>query len=147
MADGRGSGIDEKLTGEKRMYPPVSKVFEDLGYMTVRDDFAIEPYEDYDKRVDVLAYRWMNSSLETIAVECKDNPPPQGVVDGLSQAMLYSLYFDDVYIATTPGEDLEVLELTEKLNPVEVWHIEIQCNQAGRINLFQKFNCFGGILQ
>ncbi len=101
--------------GEKMMYPKVSKMFEDLGYSTIEDKFTIEPYRNFERRIDVLAFKWKNRGLETIAVECKDDPPPRGVVDGLSQAITYLLYFDDVYIATTPGKDLGALKVMAEL--------------------------------
>ncbi|MCK4443061.1 MAG: hypothetical protein KAW09_00855 [Thermoplasmata archaeon] len=101
--------------GEKMMYPKVSRMFEDLGYSTIEDKLTIEPYPGFRRRIDVVAYRWKKEELETIAVECKDEPPPRGIAEGISQAITYLLYFDDVYIATSSGTDLSVLNVLRQL--------------------------------
>ena len=115
MTNGQDEGRTVELSGERRMYPTVSGMFRDLGYSTIQDAFTIEPYRDFEKRIDILAFKWKNGDSETIAVECKDDPPPRGVVDGLSQAITYLLYFDDVYIATIPGKDLSALKVMAEL--------------------------------
>lgn len=102
---------------EKELYGSIGTMFKEQGYdKVIIDNFSVQPYKgSRGRRLDVIACRWKGDNLETVAVECKKAPPPDGIVEALPQAIDTMLFVDETYVATPAGEDLRGVSLLSKL--------------------------------
>lgn len=102
---------------ERGLYRAIGDMFRRQGYeKVIIDNFSVQPYkEGKGRRIDVVACQWKGDDLQTVAVECKRDSPPDGIIKALPQAIDAMLFVDETYVATPAAEDLRGVSLLNKL--------------------------------
>jgi len=113
--------LSKKVLFEKDLYKPVEDMFVKKGYFSISDrgklpservhsPFGVEVH-GVAKKIDVVAFRWVNDELEAKAVECKSGKTWEAAGEALGQATAYQRIFPEVYVATEAEEkDLKHVE-------------------------------------
>lgn len=127
---------------EKVLYKPVEDMFVKKGYFSissrgklpgerVHSPFGVNVH-GATKKIDVVAFRWINEDIEAKAVECKYGKTWEAAGEALGQATAYQRLFPEVYVATQAGEE-DLKHVESLLRELGLGYISIENGEAEEI--------------
>lgn len=127
---------------EKVLYKPIEDMFVKKGYFSissreklpgerVHSTFGVNVH-GVTKKIDVVAFRWIDEEIEAKAVECKYGKTWEAAGEALGQATAYQRLFPEVYVATQAGEE-DLKHVESLLRELGFGYISVENGEAEEI--------------
>jgi hypothetical protein len=84
------------------------------------------------KKIDVVAFKWIDEEIEAKAVECKYGKTWEAAGEALGQATAYQRLFPEVYVATEAGEE-DLKHVESLLRELGLGYISVENGEAEEI--------------